>query len=87
MRSEVLSSVVQRLHHYLPKQIPPVRIAEDADLQNDLGFDSLGLATMATDLHSSLEFDLQYFAENLGEIRLVSDLVRVVEEALASHAG
>ena len=84
MSSEVFSSVIQRLHFYLPKGISPTRIVADADLQNDLGFDSLGLATIATDLHSTLEFDLQYFAENLGEIRLVSDFVRVVEAAMVS---
>ena len=55
------------------------------DLQNDLGLDSLGLATVVTDLQASLDFDLQYFAENIGEIRLVRDLVRVVEEALLKN--
>ena len=85
MSSAVLTSVLQCLHFYLPQQILPGQIVESADLQNDLGFDSLGLATVATNLHSSMEFDLQYFAENLGEIRLVSDFVRIVEEALLKH--
>lgn len=85
MGSEVFFSVVERLQVYLPKQISPERIIGDADLQNDLGLDSLGLATVATDLHAILDFDLQYFAENLGEIRLVSDLVRVVEQALPKN--
>jgi acyl carrier protein len=84
MSSEVLSSVVQRLHAYLPIKISPALIVEDADLQNDLGLDSLGLASVATDLHASLAFDLQYFAENLGEIRLVGDLVRVLKEAMGN---
>lgn len=82
MRSEVFSVVLQRLNFYLPKQNPPTQIVADADLQNDLGLDSLGLATVATDLHATLDFDLQYFAENIGEIRLVRDLVRVLEQAL-----
>ena len=85
MSSEVFTTVVQHLYAYLPKQIPPVLIVGHEDLQNDLGLDSLGLATVATDLHAAMEFDLDYFAENLGEIRLVSDLVRVVEEAMAKH--
>ena len=82
MQSDVFSSVVQRLHNHLPQQTAAIRIEADSDLQNDLGLDSLGLATVATDLQSTLDFDLQYFAENIGEIRLVSDLVRIVEEAL-----
>jgi len=82
MNSDVFTSVVERLHFYLPHEMQSAQIVEDTDLQNDLGFDSLGLATVATDLHARMEFDLQYFAENLGEIRLVSDLVRIVEEAL-----
>jgi len=85
MSSEVFISVVERLQFYLPKNISPTRIVESADLQTDLGLDSLGLATVATDLHAAMDFDLQYFAENLGEIRLVSDLVRVVEEALLKN--
>ena len=85
MCSDVFSSVVQRLHMHLPKQEPARLIVEDSDLQNDLGLDSLGLATVVTDLQASLDFDLQYFAENIGEIRLVRDLVRVVEEALLKN--
>ena len=85
MSSSVYTTVVQHLHAYLPKQIPPVQIVGDEDLQNDLGLDSLGLATVATDIHAAMEFDLDYFAENLGEIRLVSDLVRVIEEALIKN--
>ena len=82
MTGNVYSSVLQILLHYLPKQISPALVTKDADLQNDLGFDSLGLATLATDLRDTVEFDLEYFADNLGEIRQVSDLVRIVEEAL-----
>ena len=82
MQSDVFSTVVQRLHSHLPQPATDLRIKADSDLQNDLGLDSLGLATVATDLQSTLDFDLQYFAENIGEIRLVSDLVRIVEEAL-----
>ncbi len=85
MSSEILTAVLQRLQFYLPRQIPAEQLIESADLQNDLGFDSLGLATVATDLHSTLAFDLPYFIENMSEIRLVSDLVRVVEEALLIH--
>ncbi len=82
MHSEVFVSVVEQLHVHLAEQNQAVQINGDTDLQNELGFDSLRLATVTTDLHARMEFDLQYFAENLGEIRLVSDLVRIVEEAL-----
>ena len=82
MKGKVNTTVLERLQHNLAKQVPSNRITENADLQNDLGLDSLGLATLATDLHATLEFDLEYFADNLGAIRQVSDLVRVVEEAL-----
>lgn len=82
MGSEVFDSVIKQLQLHLPQENQARPIGANTDLQNELGLDSLRLATVATDLHAKMEFDLQYFAENLGEIRLVSDLVRIVEEAL-----
>lgn len=82
MNNDIHSAVINVVHQQLPAGIPAERITENADLQNELGFDSLGLATIATDLHITLDFDLQYFAEKIGEIHTVSDLVRILEEAL-----
>jgi len=81
MDSLVSSSVLDSIKRNKPANIPEDRIRLDADLQNDLGFDSLGIAILATDLSGIIDFDSEVFAENLGEIRAVNDLIRILEHA------
>lgn len=79
----MIQLVISAIERNLPAGIDADNIRDDADLQNDLGLDSLGLAHIATQLHEILQFDLQYFVENIGEIKQVSDLQRVVKDAVS----
>jgi len=81
MDSLVSLSVLDCIKRNKPAVIPEHRIQLDADLQNDLGFDSLAIAILATDLSGIIDFDAEVFAENLGEIRRVNDLIRILEQA------
>jgi len=81
MDSVISSSVLDCIKRNKPANIPEDRIHLDANLQTDLGFDSLGIAILATDLSGIIDFDSEVFAENLGEIRAVTDLIRIVEQA------
>lgn len=58
------------------------RITEETDIQNQLGLDSLGIATFVSELTDEFDIDLGYFAENIGAIRNVGDLVNVFKSSL-----
>ena len=81
MDTSTFSLVITTLQQNMPPDIPKNLVCETADLQNELGFDSLGIATVAMELYTVIVFDLDYFAEKIGEVRTVSDLIRVLGEA------
>ena len=59
-------------------------IATDTDIQNQLGLDSLGVATFVTELTSDFELNLEQFAEQIGEIRTVGDLINIFSQSIGS---
>lgn len=59
-------------------------ITTDTDLQNELGLDSLGIATFVAELTGDFNINLEHFAEHIGEIRTVSDLIKVFSDSLTA---
>ena len=61
---------------------PPTQVTDDATLVDDLGYDSLGLIELATELER--EFRLPSMAmEEARDVRTLSDVERFVVEHLA----
>ena len=80
MNKDIEAILIDLLNAQIPGFGSPISAA--TDLQNELGLDSLGIATLVTELGGTLDIDLVYFAEHIGEIRTVQDFCTTLENAV-----
>jgi acyl carrier protein len=75
----------------LVKEVVPPRHAKRAQITQDtvladLGVDSLGKVSLAFRIEEVLGVDLTQFSGNIGEVRTVGDVVRLVREIQGSES-
>lgn len=74
-----LSSIERLILEQLQANYPQLQEVDgQTHLQNDLGMDSLNLATMVAGMNASLGLNLESVAEHMGEVRTVADLSRLL---------
>jgi acyl carrier protein len=75
----MLDRVVRLVRQVVPWQFAKREIGADADLQGDLGMDSLGKLALALRVEQEFRIDLSSLQTDLTSIRTVGDVVGVVE--------
>jgi acyl carrier protein len=74
-----LERVVRLVRQLVPWQFVKREIGADADLQSDLGMDSLGKVALALRIEQDFRIDLSTLQTDLTAIRTVADVVAVVD--------
>jgi len=82
------TTVLELLREVLPADSAKMELLPDMSLQKDLAIDSLGLLAFAVRLGEEFEFDLNQFADRIGDIRTVNDVLvtakRIIEQTKAA---
>lgn len=82
------TTVLELLREVLPSGSPDLELLPEMSLQNDLAIDSLALLAFAVRLGEEFDFDLNEFADRIGDTRTVNDLVTtakyVIDQAKAA---
>jgi len=82
------TTVLELLREVLPADSAKMELLPDMSLQKDLAIDSLGLLAFAVRLGEEFEFDLNQFADRIGDIRTVDDVLvtakRIIEQTKAA---
>jgi acyl carrier protein len=82
------TTVLELLREVLPEGSAKMELLPEMSLQNDLAIDSLGLLAFAVRLGEEFDFDLNEFADRIGDTHTVNDLIatakHVIDEAKAA---
>jgi acyl carrier protein len=82
------TTVLELLREVLPADSAKMELLPEMLLQKDLAIDSLGLLTFAVRLGEEFEFDLNQFADRIGDTRTVNELIAtakyVIEQTRAA---
>ena len=69
------TTVLELLREVLPGDSANMELLPEMSLQNDLAIDSLALLAFAVRLGEEFEFDLNEFADRIGDTRTVNDVI------------
>ena len=76
------TTVLELLREVLPADSAKMELLPDMSLQKDLAMDSLGLLAFAVRLGEEFEFDLNQFADRIGDTRTVNDLIATAKHVI-----
>ena len=76
------TTVLELLREVLPADSAKMELLPDMSLQKDLAIDSLGLLAFAVRLGEEFEFDLNQFADRIGDTRTVNDLIATAKHVI-----
>jgi acyl carrier protein len=85
--SSSLERVVRLVRQVVPWQFAKREIGADADLQGDLGMDSLGKVALALRIEQDFRIDLSTLQTDLTSIRTVAVVVGVVDAMTGAGGG
>ena len=76
------TTVLELLREVLPADSAKMELLPDMSLQKDLAIDSLALLAFAVRLGEEFEFDLNEFADRIGDTRTVNDLIATAKHVI-----
>ena len=84
--SDTAREIIDRhLRPHLEAGVDPSRFGSEASLREDLGLSSLEAVSLLMSLEE--EFDIEVSDQEVGELRVLGDLVGLVERKLAGRAA
>jgi acyl carrier protein len=86
MNQSLMGQVVSLIHQSAPP-FGDVALGPDTHLVDDLGFDSMGLLTLALLLEETFALDIAAYAEDYRAIESVGDIVRFIEAYASARAA
>jgi acyl carrier protein len=79
--------ILQLIREVLPWQSAKKELRPEMSLQRDLGIDSLSKVALAVRFEEEFSIDLAKLADQIGEIRTVSDVLIVARRLINESAG
>ena len=76
------TTVLELLREVLPGDSANMELLPEMSLQNDLAIDSLALLAFDVRLGEEFEFDLNEFADRIGDTRTVNDLIATAKHVI-----